>query len=378
MISPLAVVFLLGQFGCSGIDQRWEEHRRGQKEASLMDRDGPEAYRAGPSPVGSPAGVPVTARATPTRPLGGMAPVVVEDSFDQATILPPDPIDFGADAPGSFAPFPEPLPIPSGTPYTVQRGDSLWSISQKFNVPFVVLMEANGMNRETRLRVGQEIRIPEGYERSTVAKTSAPAATAAPAENTRSYTVRAGDTLSGIALRHRATVSEIRRLNGLQGDLIRVGQTLQVPDRGPPAAAPVARTTQVAPVPSADVGTAAEGFDLSRYTATHRVSEGENIAMIARRYGMASRELMAVNNIDNPRNLPVGATLRVLPAGGAGPSKIDAARPVTPAPETRPAPRPEAPSIVAPPVEEDFGFDEDALIEGFDTIIEVPAERREP
>ncbi|MFP4540581.1 MAG: LysM peptidoglycan-binding domain-containing protein [Opitutales bacterium] len=43
------------------------------------------------------------------------------------------------------------------------------------------------------------------------------------------YTVRRGDTLSGIALRHGTTVATLKRANGLRSDRILVGQTLMIP-----------------------------------------------------------------------------------------------------------------------------------------------------
>jgi len=46
------------------------------------------------------------------------------------------------------------------------------------------------------------------------------------------YTVRPGDTLYGIALAHGTTVAAIQRLNGLAGTNLRVGQVLQLPERG--------------------------------------------------------------------------------------------------------------------------------------------------
>jgi LysM repeat protein len=45
----------------------------------------------------------------------------------------------------------------------------------------------------------------------------------------RRYTVKRGDTLSGIASRHRTTVAALRRANGISGDLIRPGQVLRIP-----------------------------------------------------------------------------------------------------------------------------------------------------
>lgn len=45
------------------------------------------------------------------------------------------------------------------------------------------------------------------------------------------YTVKKGDTLSGIAKRYGSTVSKIRGANGISGSLIRPGQKLKVPKR---------------------------------------------------------------------------------------------------------------------------------------------------
>jgi nucleoid-associated protein YgaU len=45
------------------------------------------------------------------------------------------------------------------------------------------------------------------------------------------YTVKKGDTLSGIASRYGSTVSKIRSANGISGSLIRPGQKLKVPKR---------------------------------------------------------------------------------------------------------------------------------------------------
>lgn len=45
------------------------------------------------------------------------------------------------------------------------------------------------------------------------------------------YVVRPGDTLTAIARQHNTTITEIRRLNNISGNLIVVGQTLRLPDQ---------------------------------------------------------------------------------------------------------------------------------------------------
>jgi LysM repeat protein len=45
------------------------------------------------------------------------------------------------------------------------------------------------------------------------------------------YTVKKGDTLSGIASRHGSTVAKIRSANGISGSMIHPGQRLRIPKR---------------------------------------------------------------------------------------------------------------------------------------------------
>jgi len=49
------------------------------------------------------------------------------------------------------------------------------------------------------------------------------------AADTRVYTVRKGDTLSGISKRYGITVNELRAANGIRGSLIKIGQKLIIP-----------------------------------------------------------------------------------------------------------------------------------------------------
>ncbi len=105
---------------------------------------------------------------------------------------------------------------------------------------------------------------------------------------TGTYTVRSGDTLSGIASRLGATVAELVRANGIADpDRIRVGQVLQVPG---------------APTP-----------------AIHVVRPGETLGGIARRHGVTVAQLMAANGITDPNRVWAGSRLHL---SGPAPAPI--------------------------------------------------------
>jgi murein endopeptidase len=68
-----------------------------------------------------------------------------------------------------------------------------------------------------------------------------------PEHNLAMHRVRSGDTLGAIALRYNSTVSSIRNANRIRGALLRIGQVLSVPLRGPCTRCPVPPPVVVPP-----------------------------------------------------------------------------------------------------------------------------------
>jgi membrane-bound lytic murein transglycosylase D len=133
----------------------------------------------------------------------------------------------------------------------------------------------------TGSRVAFEKGFPQLYRTERLAK-AAPAAAA----GVGSHRVARGETLSHIAKRYGMSVSALRSANGgLNPRRLRVGQVVRVPG-----------ASAVASASSAD-----------RF---HRVSPGENLTLIARRYGVTVRQIRSWNGINGSRILP-GQRLRV-------------------------------------------------------------------
>ncbi len=128
-------------------------------------------------------------------------------------------------------------------------------------------------------------------------------------------TVRSGDSLSKLASRHQVPVSVIRTANGLDGDLIRVGQRLRLP-----------RDEQllVDPLYASAAGELArlQSGLIASDRITHRVRRGESLSLIAKRHRVSVEQLQAWNSISDPDRLSVGQQLVVFrspapPAPGA-------------------------------------------------------------
>lgn len=116
-------------------------------------------------------------------------------------------------------------------------------------------------------------------------------------QDTHSYTVKSGDTLSAIASKYNMTVNALATLNGISNpNLIYPGQTLRVADSGKGgsvsnnATAPIANN-----VP----------------TNSYVVNSGDTLSGIASRYGMSTSALASLNGISNANLIYPGQVLKV-------------------------------------------------------------------
>jgi membrane-bound lytic murein transglycosylase D len=104
------------------------------------------------------------------------------------------------------------------TVYRVQSGDTLGSIAQRFGVS-VASIQGNNKLSSTAIFPNQELTI-----HSATNIVDAPVV-----ENGRlSYQVQRGDNLYAIARRFKKSVDQIKRLNGLDNNMIHPGQSLRV------------------------------------------------------------------------------------------------------------------------------------------------------
>ena len=112
----------------------------------------------------------------------------------------------------------------SADTYTVEPGDSLWHIAQKFNTSVEALTALNGISNPAQIVAGQTIETSQPAQ--AVAATATPAAPAK-AQPAITYTVKPGDTLWDIAQAQNVSVEDIIKNSKLTNtDFIYIGQEL--------------------------------------------------------------------------------------------------------------------------------------------------------
>ena len=193
--------------------------------------------------------------------------------------------------------------------YKIQSGDSLWRISFDNQISVQDLMRYNNLSSST-IYAGQELTLLPPHSHETE-------------QQTPTYIVESGDSLSLIAKNHSTTVSELKTINNLTSDLIKIGQVLKLP-----------AGTQAQPKPAPSPAT----------TETYTVMSGDSLSLIAKNHNTTVSELKTINKLTSDF-IKIGQVLK-LPAGTQAQPK--------PAPDVKPA------------------FNADALIEEAKKYIGVP------
>jgi membrane-bound lytic murein transglycosylase D len=178
--------------------------------------------------------------------------------------------------------------------HRVASGQSVGAIARRYGTSVSAIQSANGLKNAHRIRVGQVLKIPTGKGRSSSG--IAVASRSANRASSVSHRVSQGQTIGAIASRYGTSVPAIQSANGLaSAHRIRVGQVLKIPTgegRSGSATAVASRSA-----------------NRSSYVS-HRVSRGQTVASIAKRYGTTVRAIQASNDIDIHRIRP-GQVLKI-------------------------------------------------------------------
>ena len=174
-----------------------------------------------------------TTSAAPT--VQTLAPVVEP----VAPVQPPTPTAAPPPAPTTAAPPPAPTtaaPASGGLTYTVQSGDTLAAIADRFNVTVDEIISANNITNADVISIGQQFIIPTGSGGGTGSGTAPSGTTASGATGTTSpdgstYTVASGDSLASIANRFNVSLDDLLEANPdiENQDVISIGQVINIP-----------------------------------------------------------------------------------------------------------------------------------------------------
>ena len=206
--------------------------------------------------------------------------------------------------------------------YVVRSGDTLGGIAAHYRVNLELLCSINKISRTAYIQPGQRVKVPARAARAAAKAGSAAAVTI----TTR--TVRAGDTLSAIALRHRVSQASLLKANGLSlSSILQIGQTLKVvtPVKMTNSSNTFAGRTYSDKIVSA---ASANRAYLADRSVPSRTQTKAMIASTARRHGLDPRLALAISWQEsgwNQRQVSVAnaiGAMQVIPSSGVWASEL--------------------------------------------------------
>ena len=148
--------------------------------------------------------------------------------------------------------------------YTVKKGDTLWDIANLYNTTVDTLKNINNLSNGN-LTINQQIFIPKNSNSSI--------------KNENIYIVKKGDNLFDIASSKGVTINQIKEANNLKSDVLQIGQVLNIP--------------------SASSG-----------EINYIVQKGDNLYTIANKYDVLIDDIKKLNNLST-NTLQIGQILKI-------------------------------------------------------------------
>jgi len=167
-------------------------------------------------------------------------------------------------------------PIPSYVMHRVKRGESLSVIARRYRTSVRAIVNLNGLRSSRFIRTGWKLKIPTGRRYVSLRKPSPRVTASRTTGKPEKYVVGKGDSLWKIAKHFGTTAKAIQSLNKLQGTILSVGETLEIPT--------------------------AHRAKKRMKTRPYTILKGDSPYLIAKKHQMNLFELLRLNNL-TPRSI---------------------------------------------------------------------------
>jgi len=200
------------------------------------------------------------------------------------------------------------------TVHTVQKGESLWDIAQKYRLSLDRISSVNNLKRPDSLYIGQEINIPietKETEQEEISELSFEAEKASfqgmstslnqefrESVKETNYAVKPGESLWSIAQNYQVSLRELSQLNDLENaERLSVGQIIKIPLPG--------RSKD-------DTNIREDNEKETKYDwVEHIVESGENISIIAQKYYVPVEKICQLNQISEQDYVYPGQRIKI-------------------------------------------------------------------
>ena len=205
--------------------------------------------------------------------------------------------------------------------YVVKPGENLWTIAQNYQVSLKEISQANDLENESRLTIGQIIKIPL-WDKNTDEKEKTIQKEEKKTESSYvEHIVLRGETISTIAQKYHIPTDTICQLNQISSrDYIYPGQRLKVKINEQVSSEVVSLPLPKEEKKETDIQPKQEITE--NETVYYTVKPGDTLCGIAQKYSVSVEGIVAVNYLTNKNVLSVGQKLQIPAIGAIGGNNI--------------------------------------------------------
>ena len=168
------------------------------------------------------------------------------------------------------------------TQHRVKKGETVSAIARHYGVSQTALVDANKLHSRNAIYVGQILTVPVPADQETPSEKSRGGKRTVSSDG--KYFVRTGETLSELARHFGTDVNTLRKINGMRpNDPLLAGHWIKLPGRE--------RST-----------TGSQWYT---------IKSGDTVWGIAGQFGVNVKDLLAANNLSNPRRIHPGTKIRI-------------------------------------------------------------------
>ena len=236
------------------------------------------------------------ALALATLPISIVGSITQPSAISEAATLDSALSTLDADSDGQHnetSPSTTPAPLAKQAIYTVQPGDTITAVAQKYKTTQRELLRINNLSDESLLLPGQILRlVDDAVHPSVIEKAIGPV----------SHTVKSGETLSQIAAKHKVSLPALLKANKLtKTSLIFVGQILDIPSQSD-----ASNQTANGQVAGNEIG---KPTAICIFHGFHKIKQGETISKLAAVFGVTAQSLLTANALTSNSTIYIGQKL---------------------------------------------------------------------
>ncbi len=181
--------------------------------------------------------------------------------------------------------------------HKIKSGETLYTVAHKHKTTIEEVRKLNGIKKGEILKIGKVVKVPTNTYHPKKKKRTAKKSKTSLKYKIVKHKIKSGETLYTVAHKHKTTIEEVRKLNGIKkGEILKIGRVVKVS----------INTNNKKPIKSKVL--------LSKNVSkksTYIIKSGDTLSVIAGKHKMKLSELIKMNNIRTNAPLKIGKKLIV-------------------------------------------------------------------